>query len=174
MSAVEEHVAPHDWKHSRVITVSSPKSTTGAILALIASDLFAAICTVAAIFFVTRTPPLVPWLLSGFVGFWASLFLFGLYPGRGLFGPERVRLRTILAVVAFVPAAAVCLLWVSDWGMAALQFALAPVGVIFLGCLFEIATISILINQGLWQADAVVVGEFNASRNVKLNLKLFP
>ena len=138
-----------------------------------AADLLAA-CTVLVIHLVTRTSPLVPWLLSGFLGFWASLFLFGLYPGRGLFGPSVVRLRTILALISFAPAAAVCVLWVSDWGVAALQFALAPIGIIFFGCLFEIATISILIDQELWLTDAVVVGEFNASRNVRLDLELFP
>lgn len=174
MSFAEQYARTQPWNQSRVITLTSPKSTTIAILSLVASDLMAATLTLLVVYLITRTPPLIPWLLAGFLGFWVSLFIFGLYPGRGLFGPERVRRRTILALMAFLPTAAVCVLWVSDWGIAALQFALAPIGIIFFGCLFEVVTISILIGQNMWMADAVVVGELNASRNVQMDLKLFP
>lgn len=170
----EQIAVPRPWKYSRVIVAKAPGRTSAAILSLAISDLLAAVCTIFAVRLAAGSEALVPWLLASFIGYWFSLLLFGLYPGRGLFGPERVRLRTILALSAFLPGAAVCSLWVSDWETAVLQFSLTPIGVICFGCLFEAFAIALLVRSGAWNADAIVLGDDTTFRHVRMDLLLFP
>jgi lipopolysaccharide/colanic/teichoic acid biosynthesis glycosyltransferase len=117
---------------------------------------------------------LMPWLLAGCIGFFFALLTSGLYPGRGIFGPERIRLRAVAALVGFTPPGIACELWTGGWLQAIPQSLAFGLSLFLVSAFFETVAISLLVARKLWQVDVMIVGDPAGSRNATTDLTLFP
>jgi lipopolysaccharide/colanic/teichoic acid biosynthesis glycosyltransferase len=114
-------------------------------------------------------------LLTGAVSFGVGAALFGLYPGRGMLGPVRVRLRTILALVAFLsPAVVLAALHAPNFQLDVITCLAAGALLAFLGSLLELATIWLADWAGIWRTPAIFLGDADTARSVASDLMVFP
>lgn len=161
-------------KNSRIIGIKAPESRSIPVLALAICDLLTALCVALLLRAFTNPALLMPWLLASYIGFCLGLVSFGLYPGRGFFGPDRIRRRALATVIAFTPPAIAFGLWSGLWTQALVQVPAFALTLFLLSAFLEIAIISILVRARLWQVDVAIVGDPVATRRVVQDLTLFP
>ena len=174
MEFAERHHSAAGGRSSRIITVRVPDSRAATLLCLTVGDLLAGLSVAVVLRAIAGPSATTPWLLAGFLGFYAAVVALGLYPGRGIFGPERIRLRALASLIAFLPPALVSGLWTGMWAADLLQCVAFGLGVFLLSAFFETAIINLLVSADLWQVDVIVVGDPSATKNVQTDLTLFP
>lgn len=164
------------WENNGLVSVES-RPRAGAIGALVCSDVLALTASVA----ITRltagpyTPLGTTLLLVGAFGYVLSLALLGFYPGRGMLGPTRIRLRAFVVLVTFVSPAVIWLLSQSPQSNAcAAGYVGVGLQLFVLGAFFEILTIYIADAFGFWRSPAVFSGNPTVGVQVKGDLEIFP
>ena len=104
-----------------------------------------------------------------------ALFLFGLYPGRGLMGTTRLRLRALVVVIAFMPPAMLALtLHAGRFGPTAAEYSFIAAALFLLGSLFELIAIQIADAFGFWRSPAILVGAPGLVAQITRELQIFP
>ncbi|MEJ0044114.1 MAG: sugar transferase [Rhizomicrobium sp.] len=164
------------WTSSRIYTADSGSTTTFAALALVASDIGAIAASLSLVVLAAGrgNQILNAALFGGAICDIIGLYLFGLYPGRGMFGPQRVRLRALMALLAFAAPAATLALGFSGGVPAVLVCTAGGVLVFLFGSFFEVVTIHVLDRFALWRSDALIAGEPGDLARVRSDLELFP
>jgi len=160
---------------SRLVAEAVPQ--VSAIGVLLCSDLLALTVCVTLVRWWFGPPGNVTalLLLVGALSFGLGLALLDLYPGRGVWGPARIRCRALMVLIAFVsPAVAGMLLQPAELGPAAAQCLVVGVGLFFLSSFFELVAIRIADSLGWWRSRAVFIGDPAVACHVKRDLHIYP
>lgn len=114
-------------------------------------------------------------LLVGALSFGMGLAAVGLYPGRGVWGPARIRLRALMAAIAFVsPALAGLLVNQDGTNLGIAQCLLVGILVFLLSSFYEHIAIAIADHYALWRSPAFFSGDAAFAQRIRGDLKIFP
>jgi lipopolysaccharide/colanic/teichoic acid biosynthesis glycosyltransferase len=107
---------------------------------------------------------------SGVLSYLLMMVMFGLYPGRGVSGPERIKRRTAAALVSFaVPSAIVAASTGSSLPIALGALGLALIAL--LAPLIEIIVIEIVDMLGLWRRPVLLRGTLEEIEQLQCYLR---
>lgn len=157
--------------------VSEGGSAFSAASVLVCSDVVALVlsASIAQLLFGPFTA------LSGvlaFVGaqsFVLGLALVGLYPGRGVWGPERIRMRGLMVLISFLsPGMAGLLLQLRGINIGAMECTTVGILAFFFASFLEIIAIRIADSLGWWRSRVAFVGDDAHNDCLKRNLALYP
>lgn len=178
MSAAEEPspLPRAIWKGGRLVAQSGGITEGIPTLFLMCSDGLACAISLAAsslLFSWIEQFPMV--LLTSVISYGFGGALFGLYPGRGMLGPARLRLRAFLALVAFLsPGMVLLALHSHEANLDFLTCLAAGSMLALLGSLLELTTIWTADAYDLWRAPAVFMGSPEEKRRIARDLEIFP
>lgn len=163
-------------RESRLIVEPGSTAEILPTLFLISADAIACVLALALSSLIFKWPDQFAMvLLTGVVSYGVGAALFGLYPGRGMLGPARIRLRSLLALISFLsPAVVFAALHRPDFQMDIATCLTACVLLAFLGSLLELVAIWISDSVHLWRAPAIFLGDAETHRKVAQDLETFP
>lgn len=109
------------------------------------------------------------------ITYFAGLHILGIYPGRGMWGPVRIRFRALMAMSVFIPAAiANLLLPPADLGTCAASSLLFG-GILFaLSSFFEILTIHVADALGTWRTKVILSSPPVEATRITREFAIFP
>lgn len=113
-------------------------------------------------------------IFTGAAVYAVGLVGLGLYPGRGIFGADRVRLRVGLAAIAFISPAIAGVAYSHETG--AIAGACLTVGALLavLGPFLEQIAIEVASALGIWHVPARIMGTTDIVRKIATYLERFP
>ena len=162
--------------NNRLVAVES-RLQVAAIGVLVCADLLALVTSIAIVRWYFGQPSDFSriLLLIGAFSYGLGVALLELYPGRGMLGPTRIRLRALMVLVGFIsPAVVGLLLQFPQFGQAATDCVSVGVLLFLFGAFFELVAIHLADVLGFWRSQAVYVGDPKLSARIKSDLEIYP
>lgn len=148
-----------------------------AVMALLLSDIACVIICIGTTHaaFAPMESSHRPFLFAAAVSFCVGIATVGLYPGRGIWGPIRLRLRALIAIITFASPAIGGLLLRSPDNVELIATLLTScAGVFFLSSFSELVIITIFDKFGLWRTKAHIFNNMHLKDRVRRDFSLYP
>jgi lipopolysaccharide/colanic/teichoic acid biosynthesis glycosyltransferase len=162
---------PKSW----LVSDTSPQAS--AVSVLLCSDLLALASSVLLSRSVLQEPTDIGAVLQmvGGLTFVLGLALLDMYPGRGIWGPVRIRIRALMVFIAFFsPSIAGVLLHPAELGNAVSLCILTGAALFFLSSFMELIAIRIADGLGFWRSQAALIGDQTLCERVRRELSIYP